>query len=102
MLISDWSSDVCSSDLIGGHAGAIADVIAHIVGDYGRVAGVVLGNARLDLADEIGADIGGLGEDAAAEAREDRNERSDERERGQCPADDPILGSGAGGAGQIP
>src|SRR3546814_2593866 len=66
MRISDWSSDVCSSDL------------------------------------EIGADIGGLGEDAAAEAREDRNERSAERERGQCLDDDPIIGSVAGGAGQIP
>src|SRR3546814_8677345 len=57
MRISDWSSDVCSSD---------------------------------------------LGEDAAAEAHEDRNERSAERERGQCLDDDPIIGSVAGGAGQIP
>ena len=41
---------------------------------------VVLRNARLDLADEVGAHIGGLGEDAAAEPREDGDERAAEGE----------------------
>ena len=40
---------------VGGHAGAVADVVAHVVGDGGGVAGVVLGDARLDLADQVGA-----------------------------------------------
>src|SRR3712207_8432714 len=40
-------------------------VVADVVGDRGGVAGVVLGDALLDLADEVGADVGRLGEDAA-------------------------------------
>ena len=55
---------------VGRHAGAVADVVAHVVGDGRGVARVVLGDARLDLADEVGADVGGLGEDAAADTHE--------------------------------
>ena len=68
---------------VGGHAGAVADVVAHVVGDHGRVARVVLGDPGLDLADEVGADVGGLREDAAAETGEDRDERAAEREPDQ-------------------
>ena len=63
--------------------GAVADVVAHVVGDHGRVARIVLGDVRLDLADEVGADVGALGEDAAAEAREHRDQRAAEREADQ-------------------
>ena len=42
--------------------------------------GIVLGNAGFDLADEVGADVRALGEDAAAKTREDRDERAAERE----------------------
>ena len=66
---------------VGGHAGAVADIVADVVGDHRRVAGVVLGDAGLDLADQVGADVGGLGEDAAAETREDRDQRGAEGER---------------------
>ena len=65
---------------VGRHAGAVADVVADVVGDRRRVARVVLGDARLDLADEVGADVGGLREDAAAESREDRDQRAAEAE----------------------
>ena len=58
---------------VGAHAGDIADVVADVVGDGGGVAGVVLGDALLDLADEVAADVGGLGEDAAADAGEERD-----------------------------
>ena len=51
---------------VGGHPGAIADVVADVVGDGRRVARIILGNAGFDLADEVGADVGALGEDAAA------------------------------------
>ena len=68
---------------VGGHAGAVADVVADVVGDHGRVAGIVLGNAGLDLAHQVGADVGALGEDAAAETREDRDQRAAEAERDQ-------------------
>ena len=65
---------------VGGHAGAVADVVAHVVGDGGRVARVVLGDAGFDLADEVGADVGGLGEDAAADTEEQREQRAAEPE----------------------
>ena len=66
---------------VGGHAGAVADVVADVVGDHGGVAGIVLGDAGLDLADQVGADIGALGEDAAAEPGEDGDQRGAEAER---------------------
>ena len=57
------------------------------------IARIVLRNAGLDLADEVGADVGALGEDAAAETGEDRDQRGAEPERDQrvdhgaaCPA----------------
>ena len=72
--------DLVGLEEVGGHAGAVADVVAHVVGDRRRVAGVVLGDARLDLADEVGADVGGLGEDAAADAQEQGDQRAAEAE----------------------
>ena len=72
-------------------AGAVADVVADEVGDDARVAGVVLGDALLDLADEVRADVRGLGVDAAAELGEERDERGAEAE-----ADDEERGLGDG------
>jgi len=68
------------SKQVRGHAGAVADVVADVVGDHGRVARVVFRNACLDLADEVGADVRAFGEDAAAESREDGDQRCAERE----------------------
>ena len=65
---------------VGATAGAVADVVADEVGDDARVARVVLGDARLDLADEVGADVGRLGVDAAAELGEEGDERCAEAE----------------------
>ena len=62
------------------HAGAVADVVADVVGDHRRVARIVLGDAGFDLADEVGADVRALGEDAAAQTREDRDQRAAEGE----------------------
>ena len=70
---------------VGRHAGAVADVVADVVGDHGRVARVVLGDPRLDLPDQVGADVGGLREDAAAETREHRDQRAAE-----CEADEVV------------
>ena len=72
--------DLVALEQVGGHPGAVADVVAHVVGDRGRVAGVVLGDALLDLADEVGADVGRLGEDAAADPHEQREQRPAEPE----------------------
>ena len=68
---------------IGRHARAIANIVADVVGDGRGVARIILWNAGLDLADEIGADISALGEDAAAKSREDRNQRSAKAQRHQ-------------------
>ena len=68
---------------VGGHAGAVADVVADVVGDHRRVARVVFRNAGLDLAHQVGADVGALGEDAAAQPREDRDQRGAEGEAEQ-------------------
>ncbi len=74
----DADGDDIGFEQVGGHAGAVADIVADIVGDDGRVAGIVLGDSGLDLADQVGADVGGLGEDAAAETGEDRDQRGAE------------------------
>ena len=89
-----------SLEQVGGHAGAIADVVADIVGDGRRIAGVVLGNAGLDLADEVGADVRALGEDAAAKSGEDRDQRSAEAERDQRVNRHAIRGAMAENAGE--
>src|SRR3990170_3506462 len=76
------------ADVLGGHgleqvgatAGAVADVVAHEVGDHRGVARVVLRYPRLDLADEVSADVGGLRIDAAAELGEQRHEAGAEAE----------------------
>ena len=60
---------------VSGHPGAVADVVTDVVGDGRGVARVVLGDALLDLADQVGADVGGLGEDAAADAHEHGEQR---------------------------
>ena len=60
--------------------GAVADVVADVVGDGGGVARVVLGDALLDLADQVGADVGRLGEDAAADPHEHREQGGAEAE----------------------
>ncbi len=66
---------------VGGHTGAVTDVVAHVVGDHGGVAGVVLGDAGLDLAHQVGADVSALGEDAAAETGEDGDQRAAKAQR---------------------
>ena len=60
---------------VGGHAGAVADVVTHVVGDHGRVARVVFRNTGLDLAHQISADVSAFGENAATQPREDRDQR---------------------------
>ena len=72
--------DLVALEQVGGHAGAVAHVVAHVVGDGGGVARVVLGDARFDLADEVGADVGGLGEDATADPEEQRQQGATEAE----------------------
>ena len=71
-------------------AGAVADVVANQVSDDGGVAGVVLGDAGFDFADQVGADVGGLGVDAAAELGKERDQRGAKAEA------DQLIGRGLG------
>jgi hypothetical protein len=68
---------------VGRHAGAVADVVADVVGNHGGVARVILGNAGFHLAHQVGADVGALGEDAAAESGEDRDQGGTETKADQ-------------------
>jgi hypothetical protein len=65
---------------VGAAAGAVADVVADEVRDHARVAGVVLGDPGLDLADEVRPDVSRLGVDAATELGEEGHERGSEPE----------------------
>ena len=51
---------------VGRHARAIADVVADVVRDDGGVTRIVLRDAGFHFADEVGAHVRRLGEDAAA------------------------------------
>ena len=77
---------------VGAHAGDVAHVVAHVVGDGGGVAGVVLGDAGLDLAHQVGAHVGGLGVDAAAHAGEQRDGGGAHGEAGDDRDDHLLLG----------
>ena len=81
---------------------AQSPTLSDIVGDGGRVARIVLGDAGLDLADQVGADVSSLGEDAAAKTGEDRYERSSKREGGERGHDFTGVRGVAAGARQVP
>jgi hypothetical protein len=59
---------------VGSHPGAVADVVADVVGDDGGVAWIIFRNTGFDLADQVGANVCTLGEDATAKTGEDRDQ----------------------------
>ena len=59
---------------VGGHASAVAHVVSDIVGNHGRIAGIVFWNAGLDFAHKVSTHVCAFGENAAAEPREDGNQ----------------------------
>ena len=61
---------------VGPHAGHVAHIVTHVVRNDPGIAGIVLGNTRFDFAHEVGADVRRLGENAAADAVKDGDERS--------------------------
>ena len=109
--------DLVGLEEVGRHARAVTDVVADVVGDGGRVAGIVLGDPGFHLAHQIGPHVGGLGEDAAADPHEQGDQRGAEGETdqhcrgrvledehdgggtGQAQADAEHAGHGAGAEG---
>jgi hypothetical protein len=65
---------------VGRHTGTVTDVVTDVVGDGRGVPGVVLRDALLNLADQVRADVRGLGVDAAADTHEHREQRRAEAE----------------------
>ena len=74
------------------HARTVADIITDVIGDGRRIARIIFRNTGFDLADEIAADVRTLGEDAAAETGEDRDERRAETERHESVDDFTRIG----------
>ena len=77
---------------VGRHARAIADIVAHVIRDRGWVARIVFFQAALDFAHQIGADVRGLGVNAAAKSGEDADQaraqrQADEAAHGRLVAD---------------
>lgn len=68
---------------IGGHAGAIAHIIADVIGDGGRVAGVVLFQLGFDFTNEVGPDVGRFRIDSPAKPGKDANEGGAEGQAGE-------------------
>src|SRR5699024_6621140 len=65
------------------HAGYVAHVIAHVVGNYGRISRVILRDAALYFADQVSAHVSRLGVDTAAHTGEQCDGRRSQAETGQ-------------------
>ena len=61
---------------VGTHAGDVAHVVAHVVGDHRRITRIVLGDPGFDLANQVGADVGSLGVDPPSDTGEEGDRRS--------------------------
>ena len=75
----DDSTDIALKQ-VSTHTGDIADIVADIVSDNSGVTRVILGDACLDLTDEVSTDIGCLGVDTAADTGKQSDRGSTERE----------------------
>ncbi len=71
------------TEQVGAHAGHVAHVVAHVVGDGSGVAGVIFRNTGFHLAHQVGAHIGGFGVNTAAHTGKQRDGLRTERETGQ-------------------
>ena len=67
---------------VGAHAGDVAHVVADVVGNGGGVTRIVFGDTCFDLADQVSADVGSLGEDATAHTAKERNRAGAQTEGG--------------------
>ena len=81
---------------IGGHTRAISHVVAHVVSDHCRIARIVFRNACFNFAHQISTYIRTLGENAAAQARKNRNQRRAKRQTNHGLDDVAHLGTADG------
>ena len=75
----DCASNVAIED-VGAHASHVAHVVTDVVGDDSGVARIVLGDAELDLPNQVGGDIGRLRVDTAARLGQQGQRRRTEAE----------------------
>ena len=68
---------------VGAHAGHVADVVAHVVGDGRRIQRMIFGDPRLDLAHQVRANIGRLGVDTATNTSEQGDRGGSQRKSGE-------------------
>ena len=71
------------TEQVGAHTCYVAHVVAHVVGDGGRVAGVVFGDTCFHLTHEVGAYVGSLRVDTAAHTGKQCDGFGAEREAGE-------------------
>ena len=56
------------TEQVGAHSGDITDVVSDVIGDGRGVLGGVFWKVMLDLSDEVGTDVGGLGENTTTDS----------------------------------
>ena len=69
---------------IRSHSGAVAHIVADVIGDGGGIAGVIFFELGFDFAHEVGSHIGGFGIDSASEAGKNTDEGGTESEAGEA------------------
>ena len=77
----DQADGVSFKDICG-HSCAVPNVISHVVGDGGGIAGVIFFEFGFDFAHEVGPDVGSFGVDPASQTCKHANEGSTEGEAG--------------------
>ena len=65
------------------HTGNVTNVVTNVVADNSGVAGVILGDAGLNLTNQVSADVSSLGIDTAANTGKQSDGRSTEAEAGE-------------------
>ena len=83
-------TDRVSFENVRRHAGAIADIIADVIGDRGRIARIIFFETALDFSDKIRADVRGFCVNTAAESRENADQTRAQGETDQA-ADCAIM-----------
>jgi len=68
---------------IRSHSSAVSHVVSDVIGDRGRIAGIIFFEFRFDFSHEVGADVGGFGVDPATETCKHADEGGAEGEAGE-------------------